>query len=54
MFIFFSSFEQEAGYPKAEGRFLDLSIQGICTDDEGQQHMIEKDLITSKNFEIDK
>ncbi|CAF1334313.1 unnamed protein product [Adineta steineri] len=39
-------FEEEAGYPKQDARFLDLSFRGICTDEKGQQHSIDKDLIT--------
>ncbi|CAF4043590.1 unnamed protein product [Rotaria sp. Silwood2] len=39
-------FEQEARYPQRDGRFLDLSIRGICTDDDDKQHNIDKDLIT--------
>ena len=43
-----SRFEQEAGYPKQDARFLDLSIRAICTTEEGKDVPIEKDLITSK------
>ncbi|CAF0720642.1 unnamed protein product [Rotaria sordida] len=39
-------FEQEKNYPKQDGRFLDLSIQGICIDDDDKNHHIDKDLIT--------
>ncbi|CAF1386438.1 unnamed protein product [Adineta steineri] len=39
-------FEQEAGYPKQDSRFLDLSIRGLCTDDYGKVHDIDKGLIT--------
>ncbi len=49
LFCYFSDFEQESGYPKQVGRFLDLSFRGICTDEKGKQHMIDKDLITSKH-----
>lgn len=45
---FSSHFEQETGYPKEDARFLDLSFRGICTDDKGKEHQIDKDLITSK------
>jgi hypothetical protein len=38
------------GYPKQAARFLDLSFRGICTDDKGEQHNIDKDLITSKHL----
>lgn len=47
--FFCSAFEQEVGYPKQDARFLDLSIRGVCTDLEGKEHAIEKDLITSKS-----
>jgi hypothetical protein len=48
--IIFSDFEQEAGYPKQDTRFLDLSIRGLCTDDYGKVHDIDKDLIIGKNI----
>lgn len=44
-FSFLSDFEQEAGYPKQNERFLDLSVRGYCTDLYGQVHDIEKDII---------
>jgi hypothetical protein len=42
-----SEFEQEAGYPKDDGRFLDTSIRGLCTDENGKVHNIPKEIITS-------
>ncbi|CAF1210726.1 unnamed protein product [Adineta ricciae] len=39
-------FEQEAGYPKQDARFLDLSIRGLCTDVYGKVHDIDKGLMT--------
>lgn len=39
-------FQQEAGYPKDEGRFLDTSISGLCTDEEGKVHNIPKEMLT--------
>ncbi len=48
----FSDFEQEAGYPKQDTRFLDLSIRGLCTDEKGKVHDIHKELIIGK-FEFD-
>ncbi|CAF2375206.1 unnamed protein product [Rotaria sp. Silwood2] len=39
-------FEQEAGYPKQDARFLDLSIRGLCKDDKGKLHNIDKQLMT--------
>ncbi|UJR10397.1 hypothetical protein I4U23_014600 [Adineta vaga] len=39
-------FEQEAGFPKQEARFLDLSIRGLCTDIYGKVHDIDKTLMT--------
>jgi hypothetical protein len=50
LFYYFSDFEQEVGYPKQDARFLDLSFRGICTDDKGIKHNIDKDLITSKHL----
>lgn len=38
-------FEQEAGYPKQDARFMDLSIRGLCTDERGRVHNIEKQLM---------
>ena len=43
-----SDFEQEAGYPKQDARFLDLSIRGLCTDVYGKVHDIDKGLMTGK------
>ncbi|CAF1147277.1 unnamed protein product [Adineta ricciae] len=40
-------FEQEIDYPKQDARFLDLSIRGICIDDQGARHPIAKELITN-------
>ena len=48
MIFLVSDFEQEAGYPIQDERFLDLSIRGICTDDQDVQHPVAKELITSK------
>lgn len=48
IFVIFSRFEQETGYPKQDARFLDLSIRAICTTEENRDVDIEKDLITSK------
>ncbi|CAF0890416.1 unnamed protein product [Rotaria sp. Silwood1] len=39
-------FEQEVGYPKQDARFLDLSIRGLCKDDNGKVHNIDKQLMT--------
>lgn len=50
-FYKFSDFEQEAGYPKQDVRFLDLSIRGLCTDEKGKVHNIEKELIIGKIIE---
>lgn len=47
-FCSFSFFEQEIDYPRQDARFLDLSIRGICIDDQGAHHPIAKKLITSK------
>ncbi|UJR35565.1 hypothetical protein I4U23_028318 [Adineta vaga] len=41
------TFEQEMNYPKQDARFLDISIRGICTDDQDVQHNIAKELITN-------
>jgi hypothetical protein len=50
----FSDFEQEAGYPKQDTRFLDLSIRGLCTDEKGKVHDIHKELIIGKfGFDFD-
>ena len=49
--FFYSDFEQEAGYPKQEARFLDLSIRGLCTDAYGKVHDIDKGLMTGKYSE---
>ncbi|CAF5227521.1 unnamed protein product, partial [Rotaria magnacalcarata] len=43
-------FEQDVNSPTQDGRFLDLSIRGMCLDAQGQQHIIDKDLMTSKNL----
>lgn len=48
LFFNVSDFEQEAGYPKQEARFLDLSIRGLCKDDYGKLHNIEKQLMIGK------
>ncbi|CAF0873549.1 unnamed protein product [Rotaria sp. Silwood1] len=40
------SFEQDEKYPQQDGRFLNLNIRGICTDDDDKPHTIDKDLIT--------
>jgi len=43
--IFHSDFEQEAGYPKQDFRFLDLSVRGLCVDERGKVHTIDKQLM---------
>ncbi|CAF1239216.1 unnamed protein product [Rotaria magnacalcarata] len=40
-------FEQDVNSPTQDGRFLDLSIRGMCLDAQGQQHIIDKDLMTN-------
>ena len=47
LFSFISDFEEEAGYPIQDGRFLDLSIRGICKDPNGVDHPINKEIIIS-------
>ncbi|CAF1246903.1 unnamed protein product [Rotaria sordida] len=39
-------FEQEAGYPRQDSRFLDLSVRGLCKDEKGKIHNIDKGLMT--------
>ncbi|CAF1584021.1 unnamed protein product [Rotaria magnacalcarata] len=39
-------FEQQAGYPVQDSRFLDLSIRGLCKDNYGSIHNIDKLLMT--------
>jgi hypothetical protein len=54
LFIYFSDFEQDAGYPKQDSRFLDLNMRGLCTDEKGKVHNIHKELIIGKyQFDFD-
>lgn len=39
-------FEQEVDYPKQDGRFLDTSVRGLCTDEGGKVHNIPKEMLT--------
>lgn len=48
LLFYFSYLELEEKYPKIDGRFLDISLQGFCLDSKGKPHSIDKDLITSK------
>jgi hypothetical protein len=50
LFNTFSDFEQEEGYPKQVDRFLDLSVRGLCTDERGVVHNIDKGLMTGINL----
>lgn len=49
-FYTISDFEQEAGFPVQDGRFLDLSVRGLCTDERGKVHDIDKLLMIGINI----